>query len=399
MANILVLKNARIISVNKIINHGWLVIKNNKIVAIETGQYESQEQVTQIIDCNNKTIIPGFIDSHVHGGYGYSFMDQGQPLAQSLNSFAKAVTAEGVTKFCAATVTASKSVLDKFFIDFGNFMHEKQLEKQAQVVGSYLEGPFISKEYKGAHTESLLVTPNIEWIKKWVKDSYNTLKIVAFAPEIDQNLNNQNNFTQQLLAQKIIPSLAHSGATFEQVEIAIKSGLRHATHLYNGMSPFHHRFPGCVPAILDSKNIIAELICDGVHVDINILKLTYKIKGADNICMVSDAMVAKGCQDGDYWLGPLPVVKHGNMATLKDNDKLLAGSVATMIVGFKNLLQVTNNNWQDCIKMASYNAAKTLKIDRITGDIAVNKLADIVVLDEKNNIFLTICEGKIAFQK
>lgn len=404
MTSELILKNARIVSTNKVIDFGWLAIQGTKITKIKAGEFHDQDHEGNknitIIDCQNKTIIPGFIDIHVHGGYGYSFIDEKNTLKDSVNKFAQAVVQEGVTKFCSATVTSEKPVLDQFFQDLGNYMSEKQPEKQAQLLGAYLEGPFISLEYKGAHDPNLLVAPNIEWVKQWKQLSNNNLKFVAFALECDKDFNSSdNNFTTLLLNNNIIPSLAHSAATFQQVKQARNYGLNHVTHLYNGMSGFNHRFPGCVPTILDTKDMQAELICDGVHVDLDIIKLTYKIKGAKNIIMVSDAISAKGCQDGEYKLGPLAIVKKGNVATLKDNDKAISGSVATMIAGFKNLLQVTNNNWQDCIRMASYNSAKKLKLEHLVGDIAENKLADLLVLDQNNDVALTVCEGQIAFKK
>lgn len=402
----LILKNARIINTEKSINCGWLVIQGKKIIRIQSGSFdearykkENRQKNVTIIDCENKTIIPGFIDIHVHGGYGYTFIDDNSNLKETLNKFSRNVVKEGVTKFCSATVTSEKKILDQFFKQLGQYMQEDQEEAQAKVMGAYLEGPFISWQYKGAHDPNLLVAPNFQWIKAWKELSNDNLRFVAFAPENDKKFNSKtNNFTTFLISNNIIPSLAHSASSFNDVRQAIEYGLDHVTHLYNGMSGFNHRFPGCVPAVLNSKKMIAELICDGVHVDFDIMKLTYKIKGADNIIMISDAISAKGQPDGEYTLGPLAIIKKGNIATLKDNHDAISGSVATMIDGFKNLLKITNNNWQDVIKMASYNSAKRLKIDHITGDIQENKLADLLVLDQENNINLTISEGKIAFK-
>lgn len=399
MNEILILKNARIISTEKVIDFGWLRVENKLITKIEQGSYQEETDNVTVIDCQNKTIIPGFIDIHVHGGYGYSFIDKSRSLQDSLNNFAQAVVKEGVTKFCSATVTAPKPELDQFFQQFGQYMKTEQPVAQAKVVGAYLEGPFISLQYKGAHDANLLVAPNIQWVKEWKKLSNNNLKFVAFAPECDQNFNSKTgNFTTFLLNHQIVPSLGHSGATFDEVKQSIAYGLKHVTHLYNGMSEFKHRLPGCVPAILNNKKVMTELICDGIHVDLDIIKLTYEIKDANHIMMVSDAISAKGCVDGEYQLGSLPIIKNGDIVTLKDNKNAISGSVATMIVGFKNLLKITNNNWRDCVKMASYNSAKQLRIANVTGDIKENKLADLLILDQNNDVYLTICEGQIAFE-
>lgn len=396
MSKILVLNNAKIISIKKIINNGFLVIKDNLIFQINEGKYNYEFQDDQVIECHNQTIIPGFIDLHVHGGYGYSLMDG---TIESINNFAKLVPKEGVTKFCYATVTASKKEIDNILSVFAKYMKTENKGNKARIIGAYLEGPFISELQKGAHTPSLLHVPDLNLVKSWNIISNKNLKFIVYAPEIDPNLNNKNsNFISSLIKNNIIPSVGHSNATFKEITKTIEYGLTHITHLYNAMSPYNHRDPGVVPASLYYDQLVTELICDGIHVDIDILAITYKIKGADGICMITDAMSAKGQPDGKYLLGPLPVIKSNNKVTVEATGKL-AGSIATMIAGFKNLLKITNNNWQDCIKMASYNSAKQVGIANKTGDIVIGKLADIIVLTKNNDIFLTICEGKIAYQQ
>ncbi|WP_338978185.1 N-acetylglucosamine-6-phosphate deacetylase [Spiroplasma endosymbiont of Panzeria rudis] len=396
MSKILVLNNAKIISIKKIINNGFLVIKDNLIFQINEGKYNYEFQDAQVIDCHNQTIIPGFIDLHVHGGYGYSLMDG---TIESINNFAKLVPKEGVTKFCYATVTASKKEIDNVLSVFAKYMKTENKGNKARIIGAYLEGPFISELQKGAHTPSLLHVPDLNLVKSWNIISNKNLKFIVYAPEIDPNLNNKNsNFISSLIKNNIIPSVGHSNATFKEITKTVEYGLTHITHLYNAMSPYNHRDPGVVPASLYYDQLVTELICDGIHVDIDILAITYKIKGADGICMITDAMSAKGQPDGKYLLGPLLVIKSNNKVTVEATGKL-AGSIATMIAGFKNLLKITNNNWQDCIKMASYNSAKQVGIANKTGDIVIGKLADIIVLTKNNDIFLTICEGKIAYQQ
>ncbi|WP_338957892.1 MULTISPECIES: N-acetylglucosamine-6-phosphate deacetylase [unclassified Spiroplasma] len=396
MSKILVLNNAKIISIKKIINNGFLVIKDNLIFQINEGKYNYEFQDAQVIECHNQTIIPGFIDLHVHGGYGYSLMDG---TIESINNFAKLVPKEGVTKFCYATVTASKKEIDNILSVFAKYMKTENKGNKARIIGAYLEGPFISELQKGAHTPSLLHVPDLNLVKSWNIISNKNLKFIVYAPEIDPNLNNKNsNFISSLIKNNIIPSVGHSNATFKEITKTVEYGLTHITHLYNAMSPYNHRDPGVVPASLYYDQLVTELICDGIHVDIDILAITYKIKGADGICMITDAMSAKGQPDGKYLLGPLPVIKSNNKVTVEATGKL-AGSIATMIAGFKNLLKITNNNWQDCIKMASYNSAKQVGIANKTGDIVIGKLADIIVLTKNNDIFLTICEGKIAYQQ
>jgi len=396
MVKILILKNARIISIDKIISNGWIAIKDKKIFQINSTKYNNDFSQSQVIDCQGKTIIPGFIDLHVHGGYGYSLMDNN---ILSITNFAKNVTKEGVTKFCYATVTASKTEIDQILTTFGQYMaSENHVNNKAKIIGAYLEGPFISSLQKGAHDPSLIHLPEISWVQHWNKLSNNNVKFIVYAPEVDLNFNDQaKSFTTALINNQIIPTIGHSNGTFQVVKQAVSQGLKHVTHLYNGMSPYLHRQPGVVPAALYYDQLVTELICDGIHVDWDILVLTYKIKGADRICLITDAMSAKGLPDGNYLLGKLPVIKKNDRVTLKESGTL-AGSITTMITGFKNLLKITNNNWQDCVKMTSYNSAKQVGIAQETGNIACNLWADLVVLDENNDIFLTICEGNIVYE-
>ncbi|BET38909.1 N-acetylglucosamine-6-phosphate deacetylase [Spiroplasma ixodetis] len=384
MSKILVLNNAKIISIKKIINNGFLVIKDNLIFQINEGKYNYEFQDAQVIDCHNQTIIPGFIDLHVHGGYGYSLMDG---TIESINNFGKLVPKEGVTKFCYATVTANKKEIDNILSVFAKYMKTENKGNKARIIGAYLEGPFISELQKGAHTPSLLHVPHLNLVKSLNIIINKNLKFIFYAPEIVPNLNNKNsNFIYSLIKNNIIPSVGHSNAAFKEITKTVEYGLTHITHLYNAMSPYNHRDPGVVPASLYYDQLVTELICDGIHVDIDILAITYKIKDANGICMITDAMSVKGQPDGKYLLGPLPVIKSNNKVTFEATGKL-AGSIATMIAGFKNLLKITNNNWQDCIKMAYYNSAKQVGIANKTGDIVIGKLADIIVLTKNNDIF------------
>ncbi|WFG96071.1 amidohydrolase family protein [Spiroplasma citri] len=176
-------------------------------------------------------------------------------------------------------------------------------------------------------------------------------------------------------------------------------GIHHATHLYNNtMSKYDHHQPGVLPAALNFDEILCELISDGIHIDPNIINLTYKIKGAKGICLVTDAMLAKALPDGEYQFGPLPVVKTGQQVVIKGTTTI-AGSVATYDYCVRNFHQFTNCSLQDLALVASTNIAKQLGIYSTTGSIAVGKLADLVVLDVDLKVLMTLCEGEIAYSQ
>lgn len=313
MSKILVLSNAKIIRIKKIINNGFLVIKDNLILQVSEGKYKNQFLGTQIIECHNQTIIPGFIDLHVHGGYGYSLMDG---TIESIKNFAQLVPKEGVTKFCYATVMASKKEIDHILSVFAQYMKTENEGNKARAIGAYLEGSFISELQKGTHTPSLLHIPDLNWVKSWNVISNKNLKFIVYAPEIDPNLNDKHlNFISSLLKNNITPTVGHSNATFKEISKTIEYGLTHVTHLYNAMSPYNHRDPGVVPASLYYDQLVTELICDGIHVDLDILAVTYKIKGANGICMITDAMSAK--------VNPMVIIYCDHCLLLKIIIKLL----------------------------------------------------------------------------
>lgn len=379
----MILKNCQIICEDKIIKNGWIELKNNKIAKIQEGK-----TAIDGIDLKNNIIIPGFIDIHVHGGYGIDLVNSNN---DQWNYFAKNITSEGVTKFCPTFGTSSKQHLEKVIHFAGQYI-EQQNNNQAKAVGIHLEGPFISNHFLGAHDLRFIVPPNIDWIKQWIKLSKNKIKIITYAIE-----NQDGTFTRFLKQNNIIPSVGHSNASFNSVINEIKNGLSQFCHLHNAMSRYDHRYPGVLPAGLYC-NLPVELIADGVHVDSNIVGLTYKIKGPDQIILVTDSISAKAMKDGDYLLGNLQTFKTGSKVVLK-NTNTLSGSAAQFNECFTNIIKWTNCSLIDAIKMSSVNAAKQLKIFDKTGSIKVNKLADLVVLNKKYQVLMTICEGQIIYNR
>lgn len=379
----MVLKNCQIICEDKIIKNGWIEIENNKISQIQEGI-----PLGAGIDLNNNIIIPGFIDMHIHGGYGVDLINFNN---NQWNHFAKNITSEGVTKFCPTFVTSSRQYLERA-MDFAGQYIEQQNNNYAKAVGIHLEGPFISNHFLGAHDLKSIVPPNIDWVKQWIKVSKNNIKIITYAIE-----NQDGTFTRFLKQNNIIASVGHSNATFDNVINEIKNGLSQFCHLHNAMSKYDHRHPGVLPAGLYS-NLPVELIADGIHIDSNIINLTYKIKGADQIILITDAISAKAMDDGDYLLANLQTTKTGAKVVLK-NTNTLSGSAVQFNECFANIIKWTNCSLMDAIKMSSINAAKQLKIFDKTGSIAINKLADLVVLDKKYQVLMTICEGQIIYNK
>ncbi|WP_419334336.1 N-acetylglucosamine-6-phosphate deacetylase [Spiroplasma endosymbiont of Sarcophaga variegata] len=381
----MILKNAKIVCEDQVITNGWLEIKDNKIIIVNAGQTTEPGY-----DLQQAIIIPGFIDGYVHGGYGE---DTEKGTIGSFQKFAQEVAQEGITKYCQTIITGSDETITSILTVYQDYMANYNKGPQARQIGAHLEGPFISKTFKGAHDETLLQAPNIELLKKWIAVSNDNIRIVTYAPEEEDG-----SFTKFLLEHNILPSIGHSNATFDLVAERVKMGVKHVTHLYNAMSKYDHRQPGVVPAVLNFNEVVGELISYEIHVNENIINLNYKIKGATGIALVTDAMLAKGLPDGEYQFVPLPVVKTGQKVVIKGTETI-AGSVATYDYCVRNFHHFTNCSLQELALVASTNIAKQLGIFEKTGSIAVGKLADLVVLDSELKVLMTLCEGEVAYSQ
>ncbi|AHI53934.1 N-acetylglucosamine-6-phosphate deacetylase [Spiroplasma sabaudiense Ar-1343] len=376
-------KNAKIVLENQIIELGFLKVEGTKITKIGEGKCDEPG-----IDLQGSWILPGFIDVHVHGGYGTDF-ETG--TVAGYNNFAQKVAQEGITKYLQAAVTNSIADNQKILKEFSNFMSQQNGLSQSRCLGAHLEGPFISPERKGAHELKLLMAPNIGIMEELVKLANNTIRMVTYASDLQDG-----EFTKFLLSQNIIPSAGHSNMRASQFEADYQIGIRHITHLFNGMSGVSQHEPGLATAALLHDDVVVEVITDGIHIQPETLKLIYKIKGPNGIIVITDAMNAKGLPDGDYKLGGLEVEKEGIKVVLKGTSTL-AGAGATYDYNVRFFLKTCGFSMTDLIKMTSINAAKQLQIFDQTGSIALNKLADLVILDKDLKVVKTISEGKIVF--
>ena len=256
-----------------------------------------------------------------------------------------------------------------------------------------MEGPFIAEKKVGAQCADEIILPNINYIDKWQTISERAIKLVTLAPELPNSLE----LIRYLRQQNIVASIGHTNATYDETIAGIEAGCSYATHLFNAMRGIHQREPGAVTAALLSEKISTELIVDGVHLHPAIVKLALKLKSNDKIILVTDAIRAKCLCDGTYDLGGQSVDVKNGVASLKDGT--LAGSVLRMPTAIQNILQFTDCTLLDAIKMTSENPAKILGIFNKKGSIALKKEADLVVLDDKLNVVLTLRGGRIAYQR
>jgi N-acetylglucosamine-6-phosphate deacetylase len=364
---------------------GDIFLEDGKIIEVA----QRIERTPDIhIDAANKnwSALPGFIDVHIHGAAGFDAMDAS---SEALAGIAGALPREGTTSFLATTMTQSEKAISKALKNASRF---EAGVGQAEMLGVHLEGPFISAKRAGAQPLEHIAVPSIQQFEKWQEESGGRIKLVTVAPEVESGLE----FIRAVSKNGVVASIGHTDATIEQVQEAVQQGASHVTHLYNQMSPLHHRNPGVVGASLLEDALMVEVIADFVHSHPKSVALAFRQKGASRMMLITDAMRAKGLQPGVYDLGGQEVQVTETDARLSDGT--LAGSILTMDAAVKNVTSVTGCTLADLAAMTSANAAKELGLEQ-KGSIAAGKDADITILDEQFNVQLTICRGHIAYSK
>lgn len=337
---------------------------------------------------SNYHLIPGFIDLHMHGIDGCDIMDA-TPAA--LTTISQALARSGTTAFLATTMTASVQHIEKALVAIREHIAIQHTILGATMLGVHLEGPFISPKKAGAQCVDHILLPSIEKLQHWQKMADQAIKLVTLAPE----LSDSQEFIAYLKNNNMIAAIGHSDASYVDAIKAMQQGCHYVTHLFNAMRGMHQREPGIVTAAL-LEDVWAELIVDGVHLHPAIVKLILKMKGKDKLVLITDAMRATCLTNGVYDLGGQQVTVKENRATLADGT--LAGSVLRMPQAIKNMLQFTQCDFSDAIKMASENPAKVLGIFDKKGSIAIGKDADLVVLNEHLDVVMTICGGRVVYR-
>lgn len=375
-------KNAKVVSYNEMFLADVL-IEEDKIKKI--GNIQPEEGM-EVIELDGKILGPAFVDVHIHGAVGADTMDGKEKSLRKISEF---LASRGTGNFLATSLTSSKEELIEVLKVIGK-LQDKDIEG-ANIFGAHLEGPFFAVEYKGAQNPKYIVPATIEDIDEYLAVKEGLVKIFSISPHTKENID----MIKYIKEKGIICSVGHTSATYEDVIEAVKAGVTHATHTYNGMKGFSHRAPGVVGAIFNTDVIKAEIIFDKIHVHPASVNILMKIKGVENVECITDSMSATGLSDGNYKLGELDVKLSNNQVRLVSNNSL-AGSVLTLDRAFRNLLEL-GYSINDCFKMTSTNAAREFNLN--SGEIKEGFDADIVVLDKENQVELTMVKGKIKYKK
>ncbi len=363
------------------------IVKSN--LEVENGKIASFNAVDGALELDDKYIVvPGFIDRHIHGANNSDSM---YPTLKDIRNICATVASEGVSTFLPTTMTQTVENICKALENIANYI-ETENDKGAYVLGMHLEGPFISKKYKGAQVESCIIPCSVEKFQIFEKASHGYIKEVTMAYE-----ENGKELANYLHSKGIVASIGHTDATCAEVIEASKNGVTSATHTYNAMKGLHHREAGTVGGVFLCDSIYSELICDLVHVSSDAIKVLYKIKGQDKITLITDGIEAKHLPDGKYKLGGQDVYVKGKEARLADGT--LAGSTLKMNDAIRNMQGVIGLSMEKAIDLATINPARVLGIDNQKGSIALGKDADFAIIDKDYNVYMTVSNGRVVFDK
>ena len=371
----LVLRDGTVVLPNRTIERGTILIEDGYISSIGDRDVAGAES----IDLGGMTILPGFIDVHIHGAIGVDVMDA---TPQALQDVSKYLASQGVTGWLPTFVPAS----DENYASAVEAIAESMNGSGARILGVHYEGPFVNSLQCGAlHKEHFKTYSGPEDLER-LRLPEDAIRMITLAPEIGGGVE----LVRELKRQGWVISIGHTRADLKILDEACASGARHMTHFMNAMPPLHHRAPGPIAWGLAREDVTFDVIADGIHLDPFMLRLLLKMKGVAGITLISDAIAAAGKGDGDYQIwGETIIVRNGRTANASGS---IAGSVISMLDAVR-LMHSLGVSYVELAQMASSNPARLLGIYDVCGSIEVGKRADLVALDQNGNVKLTIVGG------
>lgn len=381
------LRNCRVIAPNNLLDNACVGVVKGKVTSISIAL--NKADFDQVIDLDQATVFPGFIDLHIHGAVGVDTMTAGKDDLARVSVF---LAANGVTGWLPTLVPAPSSDYQKAVGAIETLMIEQANQDEpngSRVLGVHYEGPFVSSAQCGAlhaaHFKTFSGVTDIESLP--VPAAEGAVRMMTLAPEVDGAIE----LTRELVARGWVVSLGHTRAGVEELEQAFDAGARHMTHFMNAMPPLHHRAPGPIGWGLTKNEVSFDVIADGIHVDPLVLKLLWRAKGSERMMLISDAIAAAGAGDGDYEIwGETISVKNGRTGNLKGS---IAGSVITMLDAMR-MMRSLGVSEADLAKMTSTNPARLLGLERDIGSIEIGKSADLVAFDQQGNVRFTMVRGR-----
>ena len=379
------IKNGKLILEDGIVS-GQAVLYTDKIVGI-VDENEIPADAT-VIDAEGGYIAPGLIELHIHGYLGKDVCDASE---ESIRIISKGLLENGVTGYLPTTMTVDMEVITGAIQSVRALMAESRTPEfdGTQILGVHAEGPFISESKKGAQDPRYILKPDADFVKA----NADVIRVITLAPEEDDaDFSQIKRITTET---DVVVSMGHTSADYDTAVAGVKAGVRHATHLFNAMTPLTHRGPGVVGAALNCDEVSTELIVDTHHVNAALFDTVYKLKGR-KLVAITDCLPAGGLPEGEYTLGGAKIIYKNDLCRLEDGT--IAGSVLRLNKGVWNIYKNSKIPLNECVNCASLNPATTLGIQDKKGSIKEGKDADILILDNEFNVKKTIIGGKVKYE-
>jgi N-acetylglucosamine-6-phosphate deacetylase len=372
---------------------GTILIEGEKIAGVGSPAQVSIPAYATLIDATDKIVVPGFIDTHTHGRDGAYFGED----AESTVRLCRSIASSGITSLLP-TLASLLPVQYTMEMILARIANVRQAMRQgtggAEILGIHMEGPYLSsaEAARGSQLPMNMRRPSVAELRQMVEASSGSIRKMSIAPELDGALD----VIREMVNHHILPCAAHSTASFEQAMQAVGAGLCCAAHVFNGMPPLHHRSPGLLGAILTCDQVHAELIADGQHVSPAAMQVLLRCKGVERVHLVTDNTPWAGLPDGTYPDGERTIVKEAGRAYVAGGT--LIGSVAPMNICVRNMVNLVGCSLAEAVQMASLNPARVIGADERKGSLAPGKDADLVIIDEDVNVYMTLVRGQVVYR-
>jgi N-acetylglucosamine-6-phosphate deacetylase len=376
----------RLISSDLTIEYPLINVEDGRISQIKSLSVIEHEQVQATYSFSEATLVPAYVDIHIHGCAGHDVMEANPQALDAIGSY---LSSRGVGAYFPTTVTSPRDETLRSLAGLAAEINRRAnaADSCATPLGIHLEGPFLSHLKRGVHRDNLLEAPSTSLFDRFWEAAEGQIKLMTIAPE----LSGAAELIAHATSLGVRCSMGHSDAKVCEAEAGFTAGARSATHTFNAMRAIDHREPGLAAYVLDKPSLFAEIICDGIHVDPLIVRLFHKVKDRNHIILVTDGMSATGMPDGTYMLGDMKVDVHEGRCT---SNGTLAGSVLTLDRGVQNLITFTGASLSTAVAAASQNPSALMGIDKTWGHLEEGRAANITVLSSSAKVIQTFLAGK-----
>jgi N-acetylglucosamine-6-phosphate deacetylase len=374
----------RLISADQVVEYPLVSVEDGRIRNIDSLDAKEHERIAVTHRFPDATLVPAYIDIHIHGCAGYDVMEA---TPEALGAIGAYLASRGVGAYYPTTVTSPREETIRSLAGLAKEIGRGSANRGAIPLGIHLEGPFLSHLKRGVHTDALLEAPSVALFDRFWEAAEGNIRLMTIAPELP----GAAELIAHATALGVRCSMGHSDARVAEAETGYAAGARSATHTFNAMRAIDHREPGLAAYVLDKRSLFAEIICDGIHVDPMIVRLYFKAKDEDRIILVTDGMSATGMPDGIYMLGEMEVEVRDGRCTAGGT---LAGSVLTLDNGVQNLMKFAGASLKTAVNAASRNPSQLMGIGDNWGILGVGSPANITVLSTSADVVETFLSGQ-----